>query len=139
MTYPYETILSDLSRIRDEFFGNVAAEARFQRNFPLITLYRNDDEAVIKADLPGVQLKDLEIQIEGPELKLSFNRPQTQFPEGAIYHREERAKGKFARTFELPFALDAEKTEAKLENGVLTVKAPLREESKPRKIAVTVK
>src|SRR5262245_23670743 len=89
-----------------------------------------------EAELPGVELKDLEIHVTGgKELTLKGERRPVA-PEGGVWHRQERAFGAFTRTLTLPFAVDPDKVEARLENGVLTIQLAKHESAKPRKIAV---
>jgi HSP20 family protein len=91
---------------------------------------------VVEAELPGLDLKDLEIFVTGgTQLTLKGER-KPQAPEKALWHRQERGFGAFNRTITLPFAVDAEKVEAKFENGVLLVKLAKHESARPRKIQV---
>ena len=72
----------------------------------------------------------------GGELSIRVNRPETA-DEGITYHRRERPVGSFGRAIKLPVEVDAERVEAELRDGVLTVVLPKAESAKPRKIAVT--
>ena len=90
---------------------------------------------VARAELPGLTEKDLELTVTGNTLTLKGSRKLTP-PEGYSVHRGERGSFEFARSFELPTKVNADKVEAKLEHGVLTVTLPKAPEAQPKQIAV---
>ena len=96
-----------------------------------------NDDFIITAMLPGLKTKDVEIQIanETVSIKGEF---QSRFDKDANYILQEIPSGKFFRSIVLPGMLDASKADAQIENGVLTVRVPKAEESKPKKIKITV-
>jgi HSP20 family protein len=100
-----------------------------------MNVWTDEDSAVVTAELPGVILEDLDISVEDNTLTLRGTR-QPEEVEGATYHRRERRHGKFARTFQFPFRVDAEKVDATFKSGVLSIVLPRAEEDKPRKITV---
>lgn len=105
--------------------------------FPLMNLWSNDEGAVITAEVPGIDIKDLEISVLGQTLTLRGERKLDEIDNDKVsYHRQERSFGKFVRTIELPFAVDADKVEARLDKGVLVIRLPRAEADRPRKIAV---
>ena len=90
----------------------------------------------IDRELVGLNLADLEIFVTGSnQLTIKGERKQS-VPEKGVRHRQERGFGNFVRVLALPFAVDAEKVEAKFENGVLQIKLAKHESAKPRKIHV---
>jgi HSP20 family protein len=100
--------------------------------------YESADELVLEADVPGMNLEDLDIRVEDNTLTIRGERKQRQdMPEGG-YHRAERPYGVFTRSFSLPNTIDAEKIQASYNNGVLRLTMAKREESKPRQIKVQV-
>jgi len=103
---------------------------------PAMNIYTTADEAYITAEVPGVDIKDLEISIVGSNLTFSGNREPEAIDEKATYHRQERSSGYFSRGIELPFPVDAEKVEASLENGIIKIILPRIEADKPRRINV---
>ena len=104
--------------------------------FPPMNLWESPDAFHLEAEVPGVELADLEITIGGPnQLTLKGQRKATEL-KGSAAHRQERIFGVFARTVTLPTLLDADKVEAKLENGILRLTLPKHEAAKPRKIAI---
>ena len=107
-------------------------------SFPAVNFHREGDEGIVTAELPGVAVEDLDISVVGRNLTISGERKAPQTGEGETVHRSERWHGAFKRTVELPFNVEADKVEAKLENGILTVKVPRAEADKPRKISINL-
>ena len=90
----------------------------------------------MEAELPGLNLKDLEILVtDGNQLVIKGER-KVNVPEKGIWHRQERSYGSFTRSLTLPFHVDADKVDAHFENGVLLVKMPKHESARARKIPI---
>jgi HSP20 family protein len=104
--------------------------------YPAVNVWMNDEAAVITAELPGVDVKDLDISVVGETVTLSGERNRDDLPKDVTYHRQERGIGKFSRTIDLPFSVDAGKVQATLEKGILRVLLPRSEKDKPRKVIV---
>ncbi|MFO7708619.1 MAG: Hsp20/alpha crystallin family protein [Desulfobacterales bacterium] len=104
--------------------------------FPLINLTESKDEYTLRAELPGVNSEDLDIQATANTLSLTGERKIPDEKDGARYHRRERESGRFSRVITLPGEINPDKVEAGLVNGVLTVVVPKAEASKPRQITV---
>jgi HSP20 family protein len=104
--------------------------------FPAVNVWEDADTVHVEAELPGLDLKDLEIYVTGGNQLTVKGERKRNVPEQGVWHREERGFGNFTRTLTLPFQVDAEKVEARFENGVLLVTLPKHEASKPRKIPV---
>ncbi len=105
--------------------------------FPALNLTEDDQNYYIRAELPGVVSEDLDIQATGKNISISGVRKILPEAEGARYHRREREAGKFARVLTLPGVVVTEKVKAAFSNGVLTIRIPKAEESKPRKISIS--
>jgi HSP20 family protein len=103
---------------------------------PAMNIYTTADEAYIKAEVPGVDIKELEISVVGNNLTISGNREAEAMDEKATYLRQERSCGYFSRGIELPFPVEADKVEASLENGIIKITLPRTEADKPRRIIV---
>jgi HSP20 family protein len=103
---------------------------------PVVDIYDNDDKIVIKAELPGVDKKDIEVDLKDRVLTLKGERSYENEVKEEHYHRKERAFGKFHRSFVLPAGYDPEKINADFKDGVLKVEIPKPEEEKPKKITV---
>ncbi|MBN2059593.1 MAG: Hsp20/alpha crystallin family protein [Deltaproteobacteria bacterium] len=104
--------------------------------FPLMNVTEDKDNYYIRAELPGLNADELDISVTGNTLSISGERKLPVENEKAHYHRREREAGKFSRILSLPGQIDAGKVEARCIDGVLTVKLPKAEASKPKQIAV---
>jgi HSP20 family protein len=104
--------------------------------YPAMNVWEDGDNLILEAELPGLNLKDLEIYVTGNNQLTIKGERKPLVPEKGVQHRQERAFGSFNRTFTLPHAVDANKVEAQFENGVLRVKLAKHESAKPRKIPV---
>jgi HSP20 family protein len=104
--------------------------------YPLVNVWEDPEAAYVEAELPGLDLSALEIYVTaGNQLTIKGER-KPKVPEKGVVHREERTYGAFARTLTLPFPVDPDKVDARFENGVLLIKLPKHESSRPRKINV---
>ncbi len=103
---------------------------------PAADVVETDAAFRVSLDLPGHDPKAIDIQVENDTLTVRSERRFRVPPEGEVVHRSERAYGIAFRAFALPETVDASKTEARYDAGVLTVTLPKREESRPRTIAV---
>jgi HSP20 family protein len=104
--------------------------------YPAVNVWEEGDQVRVEAELPGMDLKNLEIFVTGGnELTLKGER-KPPVPEKVVWHRQERNYGSFSRMITLPFLVDADKVEAKLENGILRITLAKHESARPRKIAV---
>jgi HSP20 family protein len=131
-----EQLQQDMNRLFGRWGGNGGTEYTRTTNFPLVNVWEDVDNLHIEAELPGVDLKDLEIYVNaGNQLTIKGQRKQPE-PAKGQWHRQERAFGTFVRTLTLPFAVNSEKVEAKLENGILLLDLAKHESAKARKIAV---
>ena len=106
---------------------------------PAVDIFEDADSVVIKAELPDIDQKDIEVRIEDNTLMLKGERKLDQSIQKENYHRVERYYGPFQRSFSLPPTIDQEKIKANCERGVLTIVLPKREEKKPKQITVEVK
>jgi HSP20 family protein len=97
------------------------------------------DEIVLKAELPGIALKDVDLQVKDDVLILRGERRFEQETKKENYHRVERAYGSFARSFQLPSIVDRDNIKAKLKDGVLEVKLPKTKKNEPRSITIESK
>ena len=105
--------------------------------FPLINASEDNDNYLVRAEIPGLAPEDVGISIEGKKLTLTGERKQPELPEGVRFHRKERSYAGFSRVLTLPEDVDPEKVAAKCQNGVLFITLPKAEAVKPRQITVT--
>lgn len=131
-------VLDELRRglertVDDDFLG--AYGAGLSSSWPRTAIYDLGEELVLKAELPGLAQNSLNLSIHEGVLTLTGERP-AQPMEGYAAHRKERGALKFSRSFPLPQRVDAERANAQLDHGILTVTLPKHPESKPRQISV---
>jgi HSP20 family protein len=134
---------AEVNRLQDEMNRlfdrwGVSGGRMFSRAvaFPALNIWEDDDNLFVEAELPGLELSDLEIYVSGEnQLSLKGERKLPALEKGT-WHRQERGYGAFSRLVELPYAVKAERVTAQFRNGVLTITLPKREEVKPRKIEV---
>lgn len=122
----------EMDRIFQDFIGDGPASALL---FPPLNVWEDEGNFFVEAELPGFRIEDVNVHVRGQELTLSGERRHEE-KEGVTYHRRERVHGKFHRTLELPLPIDADKVQASLKHGVLTVTLPKAEAARPRKIEV---
>ncbi len=106
---------------------------------PPVDIYEDKDSVIIKAELPEIDQKDIDIRIEDNTLTLRGERKHSEKIKQENFHRIERYYGSFQRSFTLPQNIDQEKVKASCDKGVLTITLPKREETKPKQITVEVK
>ncbi|MEI8354911.1 MAG: Hsp20/alpha crystallin family protein [Deltaproteobacteria bacterium] len=106
---------------------------------PLVDIYENEEVVVIKAELPGMDQKDIEVKMENNTLTLRGERKHNEEIKKENFHRVERFYGMFQRSFSLPTAVDQQNVKAVCDKGVLTITLPKKEETKPKQISVEVK
>lgn len=105
---------------------------------PAVDILETENDLVLKADVPGVELKDIDIQLENGTLTLKGERKFETEEAKKGFHRMERSYGSFVRYFTVPETVDAEHVHADYHNGVLTVTLPKKEIAKPKAIKVQV-
>jgi HSP20 family protein len=105
---------------------------------PAVDILETENELVVKADVPGVELKDIDIQLENGTLTVKGERKFEKEEKNKGFHRMERSYGSFVRYFTVPDTVDAEHVRAGYEAGVLTITLPKKEVAKPRAIKVQI-
>lgn len=122
----------------DALFRGRADDSALTSWAPAVDIYETQDELVVKADLPEVNEKDLDVRVENNMLTVRGERKFEREVSEDSYLRVERSYGSFTRSFSLPNTVNTEAIKAEYRNGVLTVRMPKREESKPKQIKVSV-
>ena len=120
----------------DALFNTFRSDGELAAFNPAVDIVEEEDRFLIKADLPGVSQKAIEIKVHDGVLLLSGKREETREEKGEKSYYSERRQGSFRRNFNLGDKVDASKIEAKYDSGVLTVTLPKKEETKPRQIEV---
>jgi HSP20 family protein len=131
-----DTVQSEMNRLFDRFFEGRPANGAARRWIPAMDLVETEDHLVLRGDLPGMTEDDVDIEIKDGILTVSGERRAEQEEKGEGYHRVERAFGSFSRSLSLPQGIDPQNVDAKFDNGVLEVRIPKPEESKPTRIQI---
>jgi HSP20 family protein len=118
--------------------GNGREELALADWSPSADISEDDNEYLIKAELPELKKEDVHVTVENGVLTLSGERKFEKEEKKKKYHRVERAYGRFVRSFTLPDDADASKVKAEFKDGVLTVHVPKSEKAKPKQIDVKV-
>src|SRR5580704_1887251 len=127
-------------RVFEDAFTRMVNEPRATLPWsPAVDIYETENELVLKADVPDVDPKDIDVRVENNTLTISGERKFDQENTGKGFHRIERSYGQFVRSFAVPNAFDTEKIDAAFKNGVLTVTLPKKEAAKPRQVKIEVK
>ena len=126
------------NRLFSDTFRNPAEESALTTWAPAVDIYETPNELVVKADLPDVNEKDIDVRVENNLLTIRGERKSEKSVSEENFLRVERTYGSFSRSFSLPNTVNAEGIGAQYKNGVLTVTLPKREESKPRQVKVNV-
>jgi HSP20 family protein len=116
-------------------FESGLPDAELDKDWPRTTLEDTGSAFVLRAEVPGLDEKAIELSVDESSVRLKGERPDLA-PEGYSVHRKERAAYRFARSFALPTKADPEKVEAVVKSGVLTVTLPKAKEAQPRQISV---
>jgi HSP20 family protein len=134
----FSTLQEQVNRLFNESFRGQGDESALTTWAPAVDIYETPNELVVKADLPDVNEKDIDIRVENNLLTIRGERKFDKSVSEDNYLRVERTYGAFSRSFSLPNTVNPEAIVAEYKNGVLTVNLPKREESKPRQVKVTV-
>jgi len=123
----------------EDAFNRMLTEPQTNRPWaPAVDIYETENELVLKADVPDVDMKDIDVRVENQTLTIAGERKFENQDAGNGFHRIERSYGNFVRSFAVPNAFDTENVAAAYKNGVLTVTLPKKETAKPRQIKVEV-
>jgi HSP20 family protein len=130
-----ERLQRDVNRLFYDSFAQAGGRVG-PATYPVMNVWSNEEGAVVTAELPGVEVENIDISVVGDTLTLSGSRQAEELNEGEKFHRRERGFGKFSRSFQLPFRVESDKIEATFEKGVLHISLPRSEADKPKKIDV---
>jgi len=103
---------------------------------PEVNVWTNDDGAVLRALLPGFTESNLDISVLGDSVTITGERRAESEKKDVTYHRRERNYGRFSRTLQLPFRVEADAVKALFKNGVLELTLPRANADKPKRISV---
>ena len=131
---PFQSFRTEIDRLFDSFLGGVPSLTAFRQSFseaqmtPTLDVKENEKEIVVKADLPGMDEKDINLTIHNGVLSLRGEKKSEHTGERENYHVMERSYGSFQRSIRLPETINEDKAEARFDKGVLTITLPKRPE-----------
>jgi len=132
---PFGELRRELDRMLNHFADGFAEPMRGVRPFPALNIWEDGEKLYAEAEVPGLKMDDLEIFVVGRELTIKGRR-SVQSDERLVVHRQERGVGEFVRVLTLPAEVDADKVQATLKDGVLSLVLPKTQAARARKIAV---
>lgn len=140
---PYRRGVNLFESFRDEMedlFDRVVGDGEAVRAWaPSVDVEETDKEIIVKADLPGVDSKDIDIQVVDNVLTVRGGKEEQKEEKKKNYHRVERFSGQFYRAIRLPAVADANKVAATSANGTVTITIPKKAEAQPKKIVIQPK
>jgi HSP20 family protein len=140
----WRSLRTDVDRLFEDFFGGLSrtaatAQGASQRSAfwaPPVDVSENEDQFLVRAELPGIKQEDIDIELENNVLTIKGERKFERKDEKENYHFVERSYGSFFRSFTLPRNVDPNGISANFADGVLTIGIPKAEEAKPRKVQI---
>jgi HSP20 family protein len=137
----------DMERMFEDFLGRRLLPfwperwwpaARMKIATPAVDLYDEKDDIVVKAELPGMEKDNIEVNLSDRRLTIKGEKRQEEEVKKAGYYRSERSYGSFVRTLELPREVQTDKVKADFKNGILMIRLPKTEEAKKKETKVKV-
>ncbi len=125
-------------RLFQDSVNRLLAEPNGRPWVPAVDILETENELIFKADVPDMEMKDIDVRMENGTLTIRGERKFESKKTDGGWHRLERSYGNFERVFTLPDTVDVESVKADYKNGVLTVTLPKKEIAKPRQIKVQV-
>ena len=132
------SLQEQINRLFSDVFERPADESNLTSWAPAVDIFETEHELVVKADLPDIDPKDLDIRVENNILSIRGERKFESKVSQDKYLRVERTYGSFSRSFSLANTVNSEAIKAEYKNGVLALTIPKREEAKPKQIKVNV-
>lgn len=137
---PLARLRDEVQNVFDHFLGNPPMSRGLGffpgEMFPRLDLAESDQDVTIRAELPGVQPKDVKVEVTGNMLKLSGEKSAQHEEKGRDFHCCERQLGSFSRTIQLPTSVDPTQVDAQFKDGVLTVTLAKNPAAKPKRITI---
>jgi len=134
---PLEAFREEMDEWTRRFFGTPLAEFAAPKAWaPSVDVEETEKEFIVKADLPGVEPKDVEVAFEDGSLILRGHKKEEHEEKGKNFRRVERFEGEFYRELPMPAGVEADKVSATCAKGVVTITVPKKAAAQPKKIAV---
>jgi len=135
-TTAFEDMRREMDRVMSSLTRQGNGSSFTAGSYPPVNVCEDGESYFVEAEIPGVDMKDVELQVVGNELSIKGRRDFDD-ADNMTFHRRERASGAFGRSVTLPTDVNPDKVEAVLKDGVLTVTLPKAESSKAKRISVT--
>jgi HSP20 family protein len=135
-TWTRNPLVDDFMRARDDMgriFSRMLGSGAYE---PLVDVSENDDGVVVRAEIPGIAARDLDISVTGNTLVISGRKDEREECEGEDFYRCERRFGAFRRTIDLPESADPERISADSDNGIVTVRFAKKPGMRSRRVEV---
>ncbi|MBM4327310.1 MAG: Hsp20/alpha crystallin family protein [Deltaproteobacteria bacterium] len=136
------TLRREMDDLFDSFFGSdwfLSGPYSGRKFVPAFDISETENEFVVKAELPGVDTKEVQVNLTGNVVTVSGEKKEEREQKSESVHRVERAYGSFTRSFTIPGDIQEDKAEASYKDGVLTLKLPKAESSKKKTIKIELK
>ena len=136
---PLRDLKREMDRLWNEFFGRETMPDLFETEWvPALDVSETKDAVIVRADVPGIDPKELEITVSGNTLTIRGEKKQEKEEKGENFYRVERSYGSFVRTIQIPVEVETDKVEASYKNGVLKITLPKKTEAKGKQIPVKI-
>lgn len=136
---PFEAFERDVRRLFDDFFALEPVDLFDSAWVPSIDIEEDEKSIHVKAEIPGIDQKDLSVNLEDNVLTISGEKKEERKEENKRYVLAERRFGSFKRSISLPDEVKADSAKASFKNGVLTINFEKKEVSHPKRITINVK
>ncbi len=128
----------EMDRLWSEFFREGEIAAKTESWVPAVDVSETKDAVIVKAEIPGMDPKDIDVSLSGDTLIIKGEKKEEKEEKDENFYRIEMRRGSFQRAVRIPVPVNKDKIEAKYEKGILKVKLPKTEETKPKQIEVKV-
>jgi HSP20 family protein len=134
------SLRKEMDNLLKSFFSETSLPGPFARDWaPPVDVSETEDSILIKAEIPGLEAKDISVTLLGDRLTIKGEKRKEEERKDEHFHSSERFYGSFERSFRLPASVKADKVEAAFDKGILTVSLPKTEEAKSKEIKIKVK
>jgi HSP20 family protein len=135
----FASLRKEMDNLLSSFLGEGSFPSPFAEAWnPAVDVSETEDGIHVKAELPGLEAKDIDVSILGDRLTIKGEKTKEEERKGEHFHTSERYHGSFRRSFRLPATVQTEKIEASFQKGVLTITLPKTEEAKSKEIKIKV-
>ncbi len=132
----FDRLRNEMNRLFDDDWFPTAGTNTSRLGLPAVDVRENENNVEVRAELPGVDMKDVDVSVSGNVLTIKGEKQGTQEDKQNDYYHRETWTGSFQRTVTLPDTVDQDKVDAKMKDGVLRLNFPKKEEVKPRQISI---